>query len=118
MAGNQYPDGCAACPSPPAAPQNRAAPGDRGPSPAGKAPSSSGKHWDRPQPRHSGTKSPPKPRGDAGGAVGREEAALAEGKNCLWNRERREDKAIPWLRRLKSDVFISRADIWILPALG
>lgn len=27
-------------------------------------------------------------------------------------------KRSPWLRRLKSDVFISRADIWILSALG
>uniref|UniRef100_A0A8B9MW01 Uncharacterized protein n=1 Tax=Accipiter nisus TaxID=211598 RepID=A0A8B9MW01_9AVES len=52
------------------------------------------------------------------GPVGGEEAALVRRQNCFQSWERGEDKAIPWLRRLKSDVFISQADIWILSALG
>lgn len=38
--------------------------------------------------------------------------------NCFQGWEHGEDKTIPWLQRLESDAFISRADIWILSAPG
>lgn len=38
--------------------------------------------------------------------------------NCFQGLKRGEEKMIPWLPRLKSDVFISWADIWTLSVLG
>lgn len=80
MAGNQYPDGCAACPSPPAAPQNRAAP--RGT--ASQTRPVCGRECSEiiPRPRTPGQRAPKSPEGaqPVPGALGREEAELAEGK--------------------------------------